>query len=299
MDKLLGSRVKEEKNIGISLSFQGDLLYQSAGTAEGPSVAVSHTSEATGLTLLMHIPSQNVKMATTPLVTATIISLGILTLTYGFLVVSVRHLEKQVESERNQREQMRLKAMQAQINPHFLYNTLSIINWKAKYADVPDISKITTLISDFYRTALNRGEETIRLKEELRNVESYLELKHIMMDGCFTYEIRCQEGIGEERIVNFILQPLVENALIHGIAPQEGGHILVEAVKSGTDILLSVQDNGPGIPPEAAEAASGQGYGIRSINERIGILCGPGYGVTKIPLKEGARVEIRVKAAGS
>lgn len=299
VDNLVKNSVQEDKEVGISMLFNGKILYQSNKSMEGPTVKITKNSTFDGLSLYMQIPSKNIRLQTTPLLFATIISLVLLLAIYAVLAWSIRRLELQVESERNKQERMRLKAIQAQINPHFLYNTLSMINWKAKYANIPDISKITTLISDFYRTALNKGEEKITISEELKNIKSYLELKSIMMDNCFTYSIECEKELENELILNFILQPIVENALLHGIAPRGEGHVAISVRSVGEDIIFNVIDDGQGMSNSNTISNKASGYGIENINERIKLICGERYGVYIPVVQNGCLVEIRVKKISS
>ncbi len=296
VDKLLRNNIHEEKEIGFSAALADSLIRKRESSAYGPFITVQKVSEQTGLVFSLYIPSYQIKIETKSIVIAVLIGLVFLTTVYLLLMWRVQVLENQVEQEHNKWERMRLKALQAQMNPHFLYNTLSMINWKAKYSDTPEISKITTLISSFYRTALNRGRDDIRLQEELENTRNYLELKHIMMDGIFTYQIDCPENIADRRIVNFILQPIVENALVHGIAPNGEGHVSVVARQDGEDILISVIDNGAGMVQEQSlPQTKKDGYGIYNIDERIKLLCGQNYGVKIMPAEHGTHVLIRVK----
>lgn len=297
VERLVDTYIREEKEIGFSVTLGGHVLHQSIPQADTPLITVSSASGQTGLTLSLFIPSRHIKLETKPVVAASLIGLVILTLVYLGLLWRVAALEKQVEREHVKWEQMRLKALQAQMNPHFLYNTLSMINWRAKFADTAAVSRITTLISSFYRTALNRGREDISLREEMDNVRSYLELKRIMTDDMFTYDILCPPALMDRRIVNFILQPIVENALIHGIAPKGQGHVQITAREEKDDILITVSDDGVGL--SAGQAAPHQeaqeGYGLRSIHERIQLLCGPEYGARMTPSDRGVCVEIRVR----
>ena len=295
-ERLVDGRLPEEESIALSLGFEGRTL-ATRGEMDLPDlIEVVKVSENTGMELRLRIPSQSIRAETGSVLAAAAIALILMAVTYAVLVRQVRLLGRQVDMEREKMERMRLKALQAQINPHFLYNTLSMINWKAKYAGLPEISAIATHISDFYRTALNRGEDAIALSEELRNVRAYLTIKSMMMDDCFTYEILCEPGLEGARIVNFILQPLVENALIHAIGPRGHGHIAIEAVSDGEDLILSVTDDGPGFPKEAGGGApKAEGYGMHNIHERVALLCGPGYGLRILPMEVGTRVEIRVK----
>ena len=110
-----------------------------------------------------------------------------------------------------------MQALRAQINPHFLYNSLSLINWKAIESGQEDISRITLELSNYYRTSLNKGRNTLTLEQELSNVRSYLQIQQLMHDGDFDVEIDVAAEILQYESLNLILQPLVENAIDHGI----------------------------------------------------------------------------------
>ena len=129
----------------------------------------------------------------------------------------LRTLIQEVYVGKLRQKESEMKALQAQINPHFLYNTLSLINWKALAAGETDISKMTLAMSTFYRTALNRGKNTLSVEDELKNTRAYLEIQSMMHDGDFDYTIDAEAEILSCQSLNLILQPLVENAIMHGI----------------------------------------------------------------------------------
>lgn len=168
-----------------------------------------------------------------------------------------------------------LKALQAMINPHFLYNCLSSIKWKAIQADQEEISEVTGLLAKFYRTTLNGGKQITTVKNELDNIRAYLKLQSKTHDGEFTVEYRIQEEGLELSMPNFLLQPIVENAICHGIDytdENKEGLIIVEYEKEGEFLLFRICNNGPKM--ELAQLQTildtpGKGYGIYNIQERI------------------------------
>lgn len=115
-----------------------------------------------------------------------------------------------------------MKALQAQINPHFLYNSLSLINWKAIMADQQEISEMAQLLSTFYRTTLNKGKSVTTVKGEWDNTSSYIRIQSIMHSGKFQVEQQVEESMMKYEMLNLILQPLVENAIGHGLDHKEG-----------------------------------------------------------------------------
>ena len=116
-----------------------------------------------------------------------------------------------------------MTALQAQINPHFLYNSLSLINWKAIEKGNDDISDITLALSNFYRTSLNKGRNTLSIAEEISNVKSYIAIQLIMHDDEFDVDYDIAEEILPYETLNLILQPIVENAIEHGIDVKSDG----------------------------------------------------------------------------
>lgn len=175
-----------------------------------------------------------------------------------------------------------MKALQAQINPHFLYNTLSMINWKAIEAGEKDISRITLALSSFYRTALNKGKNITTLRSEISNMKSYLEIELMMHDNSFDVELAVEEDILQYSTLNLLLQPLIENAIVHGIDEKTDGRgkIRIEGRKIDNEIQLVVEDNGVGMEQEEAWrilTKDSSGYGVRNVNERIRLYYGEPY----------------------
>lgn len=168
-----------------------------------------------------------------------------------------------------------LKALQAMINPHFLYNCLSSIKWKAIRAEQEEISDITGLLAKFYRTTLNGGQQITLVKNELENIKAYLKLQEKTHEERFTVEYRIAAAGQELSMPNFLLQPIVENAICHGIDYKEenkAGAIIVEYEKEGEFLLFHVYNNGPKMELERLQTildTPGKGYGIFNIQERI------------------------------
>ena len=175
-----------------------------------------------------------------------------------------------------------LSALLMQINPHFLYNTLSLINWKALAAGEEDISRMTLALSTFYRTALNRGRNVLQVETELSNTRAYLEIQSMLHDGDFDYEIEAQTEILQCESLNLILQPLVENAIHHGIEEKTDGRgkITVRGWKEDNCVWFMVEDNGVGMEQEVADkilTMESKGYGVRNVDERIRLCYGEKY----------------------
>lgn len=192
-----------------------------------------------------------------------------------------------VEDMKRNHETLRLsetKLLQAQINPHFLYNSLSIINWKALEADQEDISRITLSLSTFYRTALNKGKNILLVRDEIANIKAYLDIQLTMHDDSFDVIYDIDDSILKYETLNLILQPILENAIHHGIdLKQDGrGEIRISGKEDDKDIRFAVSDNGVGMTQEQAElilTADSKGYGVRNVNERIKLYYGAEYAV--------------------
>lgn len=177
-----------------------------------------------------------------------------------------------------------MKALQAQINPHFLYNSLSLINWKAIEVGADDISSITLALSNFYRTSLNRGKNVLTIEKEIENVKSYIAIQLYMHDNSFDTVIDIDEEILPYETLNLILQPLVENAIDHGIDMKESGRGYIKIIgrQDQDTIVLTVSDDGVGMDEETAEKITtfkSHGYGLANVNERIKLFYGEKYGV--------------------
>ena len=208
--------------------------------------------------------------------------IGMLYRGFGSMMKRIRTLINEVYLSRITQKEAELKALQAQINPHFLYNTLSLINWKALAAGEEDISRMTLAMSTFYRTALNRGRNMLQVEAELSNTRAYLEIQSMLHDGDFDYEIEAQPEILQCESLNLILQPLVENAIHHGIEEKTDGRgkITVRGWKEDNCVWFLVEDNGVGMEQEVADkilTMESKGYGVRNVDERIRLCYGEKY----------------------
>lgn len=208
--------------------------------------------------------------------------IGMLYRGFGSMMKRIRTLINEVYLSKITQKEAELKALQAQINPHFLYNTLSLINWKALAAGEEDISRMILALSTFYRTALNRGRNVLQVETELSNTRAYLEIQSMLHDGDFDYEIEAQTEILQCESLNLILQPLVENAIHHGIEEKTDGRgkITVRGWKEDNCVWFMVEDNGVGMEQEVADkilTMESKGYGVRNVDERIRLCYGEKY----------------------
>ena len=217
-----------------------------------------------------------------------------------------RPIKKQVTREQKRLRKAELDLLQAQINPHFLYNTLDAIVWSAEAGNQKQVVSMVGSLSDFFRTSLNRGKEIITIREELQHVRSYLEIQQIRYQDILSYEISVPEDIFDYRIPKITLQPLVENALYHGIKNRRGGGKIIVSGENKEDcILLKVIDDGMGMTKERkAEVERGLReatpeessiYGLYNINERIRLTYGGSYGIyLESEFEKGTVVTVRL-----
>ncbi|OZB94119.1 sensor histidine kinase [Paenibacillus sp. XY044] len=211
--------------------------------------------------------------------------IGEMTNRFGRMLIRLNELIDESYRSKIVQKEAELRALQWQINPHFLYNTLSFINWQAIKSDSHEISHVVTSLSKFYRTALNRGNNITSVRDELENMKSYVEIIQIMRDYSFDVEYEIEEAVYVCHTIHLILQPLVENAILHGIDQKEAGRglLTVRARICDNAIAFDVEDNGPGMPPDTAErilTVYSTGYGLKNVNDRIQLLYGPEYGIS-------------------
>jgi len=201
---------------------------------------------------------------------------------FGNMIVRIQNLISEVYEAKINQKEYEMRALRAQINPHFLYNSLSLINWKALELGENDISQITLALSNYYRTSLNKGGNTLSLEMELSNVKSYLQIQSMMHDNNFDIEINVEEQILQCETLNLLLQPLVENAINHGIDLKlEGrGKITITGKLQDGLICLKIEDNGVGMDQETLKNYLNQnssGYGAKNVNQRIILYYGEAY----------------------
>lgn len=213
--------------------------------------------------------------------------IGSLTRTFNHMVIKLQVLIKQLLQEKEIQKEYEMKALQAQINPHFLYNSLSLINSKAILANQPEISSMARFLSTFYRTTLNKGKPVTRVRDEIENIRSYVSIQLLMHRESFAVEYQIPEEILSLSMPNLLLQPLVENAIVHGldcIRDGRRGCLLITGGLEENTLVFRVSDNGPGIPREKQErillAGSEEGYGVWNVHQRVKLTCGNQYGLS-------------------
>lgn len=208
--------------------------------------------------------------------------IGQLERSFNDMAAHIRELiEVTYNNELREREyQQRL--LQAQINPHFLYNSLSIINSKAILAEQPEISDMAMQLSRFYRSALNHGRQTTTIQGELENIHAYVNLQLMLGSNRFTPVYDVDHSISNVRIPNFILQPIVENAIEHGLhcSLKPDRTLTIRVLREDSDVIFIVHDNGAGMDEATLNSLyneKAEGYGIRNVDDRLRLTYGDRY----------------------
>lgn len=209
---------------------------------------------------------------------------------FNRMVEKLHGLMCELEQNTRTREQLELRLMQEQINPHFLYNTLEIIVWLAESGDKNKVIGVVQSLSHFFRVVLSQGRAVVTVREELACIESYLYIQQVRYSDILTYEIDAAESTMQYRIQKLSLQPLVENALYHGIKNKRGGgKIRVQVRLAGKRLQVKVMDNGKGMQEEELEKvrrairtghAAGTGFGLSNVQKRVQLAYGEKYGIT-------------------
>ena len=216
----------------------------------------------------------------------------------------IEGLLENVRKEQDAQHLTELQLLQAQVNPHFLYNTLDTIVWLVEGGMQQHAVDMITSSSVFFRTSLSKGKDIIPLAEEERHTLTYLEIQQSRYRDIMEFEINIPSELDGVMVPKLTLQPLAENALYHGIKNKRGkGKILIEGFDLGDDMMLRVTDNGQGMTPERLHEVqesirSGEraGFGLAAVSERIALYYGPGYGL-KISSTEGEGTVMEVYMA--
>ncbi|MDY3369304.1 sensor histidine kinase [Zhenhengia yiwuensis] len=213
-----------------------------------------------------------------------------LTASFKEMVYKIEGLIEQVEDNQKKLRKSELKVLQSQINPHFLYNSLDTIIWLGEREECEKVVQMTAALARYFRLSLSKGKEVITIYEEVEHVKHYLQIQKIRYASKLTYTIEVSPDIFDEMIVKIVLQPLVENALYHGIKDlEEGGYIRVWGFREGNNIILEVYDNGKGMSREqiknilkvpSSTSITKGGVAIKNVHERIQVYFGQDYGLS-------------------
>lgn len=206
------------------------------------------------------------------------------------MTAHVQRLMEDIVTEHEAKRKSELTALQNQINPHFLYNTLDIIVWMIENEQKKEAVQAVTALARFFRISLSKGNHIIPVADEIAHVQNYLTIQEMRYKNRFSYRFAVDPAVEQLGTVKLILQPMVENAIYHAMEFMDGdGEIVIRAWREGDDLYFSVRDNGCGMPPERVEellsgkeisSQRGSGVGVRNVIERIGLLFGQAYGVT-------------------
>lgn len=229
--------------------------------------------------------------------------IGKLTRDFNYMVTKIAVLMEEKYQLGKEIKNTELKVLQAQINPHLLYNTLELINWMSVKYNAPAIGRVVDALSEFYKLSLSKGEDLVTIENELKHIQAYVQIQNMRFEDKIHLEVDVPESLFSRKILKLILQPLVENAILHGIleTPAETGIIRITGELAGKDLILYVQDDGVGMEEETIMSiltsntlSDYHGYGIKNIEDRIKLNYGADYGLTYSG-KPGAGVTVAVR----
>ncbi len=229
-----------------------------------------------------------------------------LSVSFGHMVLKIQRLMEEVRQEQIILRKTELNALQAQINPHFLYNTLSSIAWMCEEGRSADAVGMVNALGQLFRISISKGHELIPIEKELQHAQSYLQIQNVRYKNQFYYEFDVDERCLPYFCNKITLQPIIENAIYHGIDRMvEKGRITISVHMEKENILMAVEDNGVGMTEEKCreilnhESGDKSGIGIKNVNDRIQIYFGKAYGISIVSEEdEGTRVEIRIPKTG-
>lgn len=211
--------------------------------------------------------------------------IGYLYRQFEIMLEKINSLYKDIYESKIKQKEIELKALQAQINPHFLYNTLSSINWMAIDINAKDISHAINTLARYYRHILSKGKEIIQISDEIDQIKSYVDIQKIRFKNKFDVMYKIDEGVFKYATPKLILQPFVENSIIHGLEHIDYmGLITILCVEDKDEIKFKVIDNGRGIERDTllqltSTDLSRSGYGIKNVVEKINLIFGDSYGI--------------------
>lgn len=200
----------------------------------------------------------------------------------------LKELVHEVYTTRIKQKEAQLKALQSQINPHFLYNTLDTIYWNARIEKAFETSELVEAMSKLFRLSLSSGREMITVKDELSHLRYYMVIQQKRYEDMIDFQLQIDDHVLHAQTIKMVLQPLVENAIIHGLhEKEENGHIDVSVYLQGDDLIFKVTDDGVGVNPEEmerllheADEQQNRGFGIKNVNDRVQLYFGEQYGLT-------------------
>lgn len=217
---------------------------------------------------------------------------------YGYIIynliqtfIAKQEADRKLSAEKLLRKESSLLALQSQINPHFLYNTLDAINWESidQLGIDNSISKMLLCLSSNLRYITSKTDRFVSLQEELNNLQQYITLHELSTSNRISFEICVDEGLLDHSVPVLLLQPLVENAIIHGLSNTPDGHVQIRIAASGKKLLIEIQDNGCGFTPERLDAiqtmlsseelTGSESLGLKNVDSRLKLLYGAEWGL--------------------
>ena len=209
------------------------------------------------------------------------------------MVSTMRHLMEDILRQEEEKRRSELDVLQSQINPHFLYNTLDSVVWMTENGRTQEAVAMLTALARFFRISLSKGSSIIPIGDELEHARNYLAIQKMRYKNKFFADISVEQGVERLYTVKLIIQPILENAIYHGMEYADGdGEIHIRAFREGENMVIEVEDNGPGMPEQVMEQLlkpgisvsaarpGGTGIGLRNVHQRIQLTFGPAYGLT-------------------
>ncbi len=221
------------------------------------------------------------------------------------VVAQMRSLMDDIVHEQETKRKHEFDALQAQINPHFLYNTLDSIVWMIESGKYPEAISMVTALANLFRISLSRGNDSIPIQTELQHARHYLHIQNIRYKNKFRVEVNVAPEVERYSTIKLIIQPLLENAIYHAMEYKDGdGLITINGYLEGADVILEVRDNGLGMTQETVDSllsaerpakSKGSGIGLRNVHQRIQLFYGPEYGLSILSeLDEGTTIRVRL-----
>lgn len=228
--------------------------------------------------------------------------IGHLSTTFNLMVGRIQGLMDRAVADEEQKRQSEIKALQAQINPHFLYNTLDTIIWMSAAGKNEEVVHVTSALAQLFRTSISQGESLVPLQLEIENINSYLTIQKMRYTDKLSYSLDIPSSLYFYRLPKLILQPIVENAIYHGIKPlQEGGKVHISAQSTEEKLILTIEDTGVGMTASqikklfSAQESDSRSIGILNVHNRIRLLFGIDYGLVYTSQQDkGTRVDIHL-----
>ncbi len=222
---------------------------------------------------------------------------------YDLMMDRIRNLMNQSIRDMETKRNLELETLQMQINPHFLYNTLDAIAWMAKFKDEKDIEQLVIELSKFYRVSLHKGAKFIKVSEEMEIIDHFMKIELVRFPNKFTYDLNIDEDVKNAQTLKLILQPIVENAIKHGLASLNRiGHIDITVSRSNDNIIFIIKDDGVGFDFDDSSFLDRKndpsyhgGYGLYNVQERIHLEYGSQYGIEVDSIKDrGTKVIVKI-----